>query len=215
MNQIKKKPTVEDERSNSYSKRKVVFKETERKAEYAKGVVTCNRRLANQNRNICIPAELCKFRREKIRSCSQYVKSSCDIKEKITKNMSSMNSPEESDPNTPFAFVNTSTHSGNVNLNVYSNRLNQPPNLSSDSDIEVKPPDKVIPKPTNSEKLNTVISFHHKFPGLSYPLVQSEKWIYSIVPTDSQAIKKIDYCEILNLKFVEANLEDNPCRDPR
>ena len=58
-NQIKKKPTVEGKRSCSFSKRKVVFNETKRKAEYAnihrehtrslEGVVTCNRRLANQN----------------------------------------------------------------------------------------------------------------------------------------------------------------------
>ena len=84
VNQIKKNPTVEAERSCSYSKRKVVFNETKRKAEYAnirrehtrslEGVVSRNRRLANQNRVICIPAEICKFRSEKIRRCSQYVK---------------------------------------------------------------------------------------------------------------------------------------------
>ena len=40
--------------------------------------------------------------------------------------------------------------------------------------------------------------------------MQSDKWIYSIVPTDSRIVKKIDYPEILNLKLVEANLETNP-----
>ena len=113
----------------------------------------------------------------------------------------------KSDPKTLFAIVNTSTHSGNVNLNVVSNRVNQPPSLSSDSDIEVIPPDKVIPKKTNSKKLNTIISFPHQFPGLSYLLVQSDKWIYSIVPTDSRVVKKMVYTEILNLKLVEANME--------
>ena len=91
VNQIKTKPTVEGERSCLYSKRKVVSNETTGKAEYAnihrehtrslEGVVICNRRLANQNREICIPAEICKCRSEKIRRCSQYVKSSCDIQD--------------------------------------------------------------------------------------------------------------------------------------
>ena len=40
--------------------------------------------------------------------------------------------------------------------------------------------------------------------------MQSDKWIYSIVPTDSRILKKIDYPEILNLKLVEANLEKHP-----
>ena len=220
VNQIKKNPAIEGGRSCFYSKRKVVSNEIERKAEYAnihrehkrslEGVVTCKQRLNNQNRDICIPAEICKLRSEKIRRSSQYVKSSCDIKRKIKKNMSSINSPEKSDPKTPFAIVNTSTHSGNVNLNVVLNRLNQPPSLSSDSDIEVIPPDEVISKPTNSKKLNTVISFPHQFPGLSYPLVQSDKWIYSVVPTDSRVVKTIEYPEILNLKLIEANLEKDP-----
>ena len=121
--------------------------------------------------------------------------------------MTSTNSPEKSDPKFPSAFVITSTHSRNVNLNVVLNRLNQPPSLSSDSDLEVIPPDKVIPKPTHSKKLNSVISFPHQFPGLSNHLVQSDKRIYSIVPTDSRVVKKIDYSEILNLKLVKANLE--------
>ena len=86
----------------------------------------------------------------------------------------------------------------------------EPPSLSSDPDIEVIPPDKVIPKTTNSKKLNTVFSFPHHFPGLSYPIVQSDKWIYSIVPTDSRVVKKNDYPEILNLKLFEANLEKDP-----
>ena len=124
--------------------------------------------------------------------------------------MSAMNSLEKSDPKTPYAIVETSTYSAKVNFNVVLNRLNQPPSLSSDSDIEVIPPDTVIPKPTNSKKLNTVISFCHQFPGLSYPLVQNDNRIYSIVPTGSRVVKKIDYPEILILKVVEANLEKDP-----
>ena len=182
VNQIRKSPTVEGGRSCFYSKRKVVSNEINRKAEYSnfdnentrlqEGVVTCNRRLANQNRDICIPAEICKFRNEKFRRCSQYVRSSCGcyLKEKITENMPSTNSPEKSDPKTPSAIVNTSNHSGKVNFNVVLNRVNQPPNLSSDSDIEVTPPDKVIPKTTNSKKLNTVISSPHQFPDYIIPL---------------------------------------------
>ena len=90
--------------------------------------------------------------------------------------MSSIDSPEKTDPKTPAAIVNTSTHSGNVNLNVVLNRVqNQPPSLSSGSDMEVIPPDKIIPKKTYSKKLNTVFfSFPHQFPGLSYPLVNSD-----------------------------------------
>ena len=93
--------------------------------------------------------------------------------------MSSINSPEKTNPKTPSAIVNTSTHSGNVNFNVVLNRVqNQPPSLNSDSDIEVKPPDKIIQKSTFSKKLNTIISFSHQFPGLSYPLVHSDNWIF-------------------------------------
>ena len=84
VNQIRKSPTVEGGRSCVYSNRKVVSNEIKRKVEYGninrkitrslEGVVTCNRRLANQNRDICIPAEICKLRSKKIRRCSQYVK---------------------------------------------------------------------------------------------------------------------------------------------
>ena len=102
------------------------------------------------------------------------------------------NSPEKNDPPTS-AIVNTSTNLGNVNLNVVLNRLNQPPSVSSDSDIEMIPPEKLDIKQTNSKKLNTIISFPHQFPGLSYPLVQNEKWIYSIVPSDSKIVKKIKH----------------------
>ena len=82
------------------------------------------------------------------------------------------NSPEKYDPPTS-AIVNTSTNSGNVNLNVVLNRLSQPPSVSSDSDIEMIPPEKLDTKQTNSKKLNTIISFPHQFPGLSYTFVQN------------------------------------------
>ena len=74
------------------------------------------------------------------------------------------NSPEKNDPPTS-AIVNTSTNLGNVNLNVVLNRLYQPPSVSSDSDIEMIPPEKLDIKQTNSKKLNTIISFPHQFPG--------------------------------------------------
>ena len=117
-----------------------------------------------------------------------------------------MNSPEKNDPPTA-AIVNTSTNSGDVNLNVVLNRLNQPPSVSSDSDIELIPPEKFAQKQTKSKKSNTIISFPHQFPGLSYPLIQKDKWIYSIVPSDSKIVRKIDHPEVLSLKLVEANIE--------
>ena len=117
--------------------------------------------------------------------------------------------PETNDPLTS-AIVNTSTNLGKVNLNVVLNRLNQPPSVSSDSDIEMIPPEKLDNKQTNSKKLNTIISFPHQFPGLSYPLVQNEKWLYSIVPSDSKVVKKIEHPEVLNLKLIEANIEKDP-----
>ena len=100
-------------------------------------------------------------------------------------NKNTISSPEKHDQLTS-AIVNTSTHPGDVNLNVVLNRLNQPPSVSSvssDSDIELIPPEIIAQKQTNSKKSNTIISFPHQFPGLSYPLVQSDKWIYSIVPS--------------------------------
>ena len=54
--------------------------------------------------------------------------------------MSATNSPEKSDPKYSI-IVNTPPQSGIVNLNVVLNRVpNQPASLSSDSDIEVRPP---------------------------------------------------------------------------
>ena len=219
VNNIRPKPTVEGERSCFAITKTVVSNGNKRKTEYAniqsehtrslEGVYTCNRRLNNQNRDICIPAEICKYRSEKIRRCSQYVNSSCTLENKNLLNMSSINSPEKSDPRTS-AIVNTSTQSGDINLNVVFNRLNQPPSANSDSDIELIQPEKVVPKQTNSKKLNTILSFPHQFPGIYYPLVQNDKWIYSIVPTDSKVVRKIDYPEILSLKIVEANLEKDP-----
>ena len=120
-----------------------------------------------------------------------------------------INSPEKNDPPTS-AIVNTSTNSGDVNLNVVLNRLNYPPSVSSESDIELIPPEKVALKQTNSNKLNTIISFPHQFPGLSYPLVQNDKWIDSTVPSDSKIVRKINHPEVLSLKLVEANIEKDP-----
>ena len=117
-----------------------------------------------------------------------------------------INSPEKNDPPTS-AIVNTSINSGNVNLNVVLNRLNQPPSVSSDSDSEMIPPEKLDIKQTNSKKLKATISFPHQFPGLSYPLVQNEKWICSIV---QKIVKKIEHPEVLNLKIIEANIEKDP-----
>ena len=65
----------------------------------------------------------CNLLSKKIRRCSHYIKSSCRLKEKTEKSMSSIDSPEKTDPKTPSAIVNTSTHSGNVNLNVVLNRV--------------------------------------------------------------------------------------------
>ena len=124
--------------------------------------------------------------------------------------MSSANSPVKIDPKPPSSIVNTSNPSGNVNQNVVLNKVqNQPPRLNSESDIEIIPPEKTVPKRNSSNKLNTVISFPHRIPGQSYPLVNSDKLIYSIVPTDSKIVKKIDYPKILSFKLVEAKLEKN------
>ena len=58
-------------------------------------------------------------------------------------NKDMINSPEKNDPPTS-AIVNTSTNSGDVNLNFVLNRLNHPPSVSSDSDIELIPPEKLL-----------------------------------------------------------------------
>ena len=279
VNNIQQKPTVEGVQSCFDTTKAVSSNENERKDDYAnihrehkrsiEGVFTCNRRLTNQRRDICIPEEICKYRRTRFRHCSHCLNYSCKHKKLIQysrnpsistnykckpsvskiyscepsvlqdysekpptlkiysskdysekpvtlkkysskferNNMS--NSPEKNYPPTS-AIVNTSTNLGNVNLNVVLNRLSQPPSVSSDSDIEMIPPEKLDTKQTNSKKLNTIISFPHQFPGLSYPLVQNKKWIYSIVPSDSKIVKKIEHPEVLNLKLIEANIEKDP-----
>ena len=90
VNQIRSKPTVEGDPSCFAITKTILSNGNKRKAEYAnihrehtrslEGVSTCNRRLTNQYRDICIPAEICKCRSKKIRRCSQYVNSSCTIK---------------------------------------------------------------------------------------------------------------------------------------
>ena len=109
---IRPKPTVEGDQSCFDTTKTVPSNGNERKDEYAnihrehkrstEGVFTCNRRLTNQHRDICIPAEICKYRKKKFRRCSQYVNSSC--KPSILSNMSNLNyknmicSPEKKSP---------------------------------------------------------------------------------------------------------------------
>ena len=151
---IKSIPAVEGDQSCFAITKTVASNGNKRTTEYAnthceskrslEGVFACNRRFTNQNQEICIPAEICKSRRKKFRRRSQYI-----ISSRAMQNMSNMsskntiNSPEKHDQLTS-AIVNTSTHSGDVNLNVVLNRLNQPPSVSyviSDSDIELIPPE--------------------------------------------------------------------------
>ena len=206
VNIIKPKPTKGGEQSCFDTTKSVPSNKNERKDEYA-----------SQRRDICIPAEICKYRRKNFRRCSHCLNYSCkpsilnnynrnpfilnnynrkpptlknySCKPSILQNYSDKpftfknysskpltlnnlsnvndknmsNLPEKNDP--PISsIVNTSTNSGNVNLNVVLNRFNQPPSVSSDSDIEMIPPEKLDIKQTNSEKLNTIISFPHQFP---------------------------------------------------
>ena len=157
--------------------------------------------------------KICKGRNKKFSRCSPFVKSSHIVEEypQTNKIMSSSNPPEKIDPKPPSIIVNTSTQTGNVNVNVVVNRVqSQPPSMSSDSDFEVIPPEKITPKRIFLKKKNINISFPHQFPGLSYPLVNNDKWIYSVLPVDNRIVKKIVYPEILSLKSVEANLEKDP-----
>ena len=242
VNNIKPKLTVEGEQSCFDTTKSVSSNENERKDDYAnihrehkrsiEGVFTCSRRLTNQHRYICIPADKCKYRRTRFRLCSHCLNYSCKHKKLIQysrnpsistnyncmpsalkiyscepsvlrdyseepltlKNYSSKdysekpstlkkyssktlirnnlnnpkytkmsNSPEKNDPPTS-ALVNTSTNLGNVNLNVVLNRLNQPPSVSSDSDIEMIPPEKLDIKQTNSKKQKQLYLFHISSP---------------------------------------------------
>ena len=61
--------------------------------------------------------------------------------------MSTAKSPEKIDTKPNSTIVNTSTQPGNNNLNVVVNKVqNQPIGLSSESDIEIIPPEKIVPK---------------------------------------------------------------------
>ena len=133
----------------------------------------CNRKSAYQKRNICIPKKICNLRSKQIKRCSQSATYSCLIKQNIKRSsikMSSNNSPEKSDPK-PSTIINTSTQSGNINLNVVLNRVpSQPPSLSSDSDIEVIPPEKLQPRANASKKFITIFSFPGQYPVFPTPL---------------------------------------------
>ena len=90
VNNIKPKPTVGGEQLCFDRTKSVSSNENERKDEYAnihrehersiEGVFTCNRRLTNQRRDICIPAEICQFRRTRFRLCSHCLNYSCKHK---------------------------------------------------------------------------------------------------------------------------------------
>ena len=75
--------------------------------------------------------------------------------------MSNTNLPEKLDPK-HSTFVNTSTQSGNANLIVVINRIqNQPPSSNFDLDIAVAPPEKVAPKTKSSKNLKNIVSCIH------------------------------------------------------
>ena len=179
---LKPIPAVEGDQSCLDITTFVASNENSRTSDYAnthsestrslEGVLSCNRRLTNQIEEICIPAEICKYQSRKFRHRSRYAISSRKLQDMNNMNSkNSVNSPDKQDQITS-AIVNTSTNSGDVNLNLVLNRLNQPPSLSSvssDSDIELIPPEIIDRKQVNSKKTNTIISFPHQFPGLSYP----------------------------------------------
>ena len=93
VNNIKPKPTVGGEQSCFETAKSVSSNENERKGDYAniqrehersiEGLFTSNRRLINQRRDICIPAEICKYRRTRIRLCSHCLNYSCKHKKLI------------------------------------------------------------------------------------------------------------------------------------
>ena len=93
VNYIKPKPTVGGDQSCFDTTKSVSSNENEGKDEYAnihrehersiEGVFICNRRLTNQRRDICIPAEICKYRRTRFRLCSHCLNYSCKHKKLI------------------------------------------------------------------------------------------------------------------------------------
>ena len=93
VNNIKRKPTVGGEQSCFDTMKSFSSNENERKDENAnlhrehkrsiEGVLTCIRRLTNQRRDICIPAEICKYRRTRFRLCSHCLNYSCKHKKLI------------------------------------------------------------------------------------------------------------------------------------
>ena len=96
VNKIKPKPAVWGEQSCFDTMKSVSSNENERKDEYAnvhrehersiEGMFTCNRRLTNQRRDICIPAEICNYRTKRFRRCSHCLNYSCKHKSLIKYN---------------------------------------------------------------------------------------------------------------------------------
>ena len=77
VNKIRPKPTVGGEQSCFDKTKSVSSNENEIKDEYANIHRDPPRRLTNQRRDICIPAEICKYRRKKFRRCSHCLNYSC------------------------------------------------------------------------------------------------------------------------------------------
>ena len=79
--------------------------------------------------------------------------------------------------------------------------------LSSYLDIEVMPHKNLQPKSSALKKLENYYFVPPSVPEHLVPTANSEKEVYSIVPTDCRLLKRLDFPGILNIKLVDANLE--------
>ena len=131
--------------------------ENERKDEYAnihrehkrsiEGVLTCNRRLTNQRRDICI-REKCKYRRTRFRLCSHCLNYSCKNKNLIINDRNPSSSTNYN--NKPPTLKNYSSRDYTekpITLKSYSSKILIGNNWSNPKYTKMsKSPEKVIPQ---------------------------------------------------------------------
>ena len=79
-----------------------------------------------------------------------------------------------------------------------------------DSNIEVILQAKLTQQLTSFKKLITIISLPEKLPDLSYHLINTEKWIYLVILTDSNVTRRQEHPNFLSLEVVDANIDIGP-----
>ena len=90
--------------------------------------------------------------------------------------------------------------------------LKRHPSISSSDEIEEIDQDmQVVTTEVQSTKTNTIISIPSVYPGESYPPVNPEKRVMSVIPRNCKIVsKQTALPELFNLRFIESQYNSDP-----